>query len=198
MKPASKHTIAAIILVLSAAPVTAGPLEDAIAAGGRGDYATALRLFQPLAHNGDVKAQFILGDMYRRGLGVSQNDTEAVKWYRKAADQGYARAQLDLGFMYATGRGVPKDLGECVKWYRLAANQGYAHAQYNLGLMYVNAEGVPQDFVMGYMWLNLAAAQGYKDAAKRRDLVFPFMTPAQTAEALKLAREWKPTTQPPR
>jgi TPR repeat protein len=193
-----KLTIATIILMLSAAPVTAGPLEDAIAAGGRGDYATALRLFQPLADNGNAIAQFILGEMYRHGRGMPRNDTEAVMWYRKAADQGYARAQLNLGVMYADGRGVPKDLGECVKWYRLAADQGYAHAQYNLGLMYVDAEGVPQDFVLAYMWFNLSAARGYQDAAKRRDLLFPLMTPAQIAEALKRSREWKPTTPPPR
>jgi TPR repeat protein len=198
MKLAFKHTIAAIILVLSAAPVTAGPLEDAIAARDRGDYATALRLFQPLADNGDAIAQLILGDMYRTGRGVPKNDAEAVVWYRKAADQGYARAQLNLGFMYANGLGVPKDFGECMKWYRLAADQGYAHAQYNLGLMYANAQGVPQDPVMAYMWFNLSAAQGYQNAAKDRDLVVPLMTPQQIAEALKLAREWKPTTHPPR
>ena len=44
MKPALKHALAAIILVLSlATPVAAGPREDASAAYYRGDYATALR-----------------------------------------------------------------------------------------------------------------------------------------------------------
>src|SRR5262245_374358 len=193
-----KLTIAVIVLLLSAASVTAGPLEDAIAAAKRADYATAVRLSQPLADNGNPIAQFILGEMYRHGRGVPQNDTEAVMWYRKAADQGYARAQLNLGFMYAEGRGVAKDLGECVKWYRLAADQGYAHAQYNLGLLYATAEGVPQDFVLAYMWLNLSAKQRYRDAAKQRDSLFSRMTPTQVAEALKLSRDWRPTTPPPR
>ena len=36
-------------------------------------------------------------------------------------------------------------------------------------------------------------AQGEKDAAKSRDIVTKRMTPAQIAEAQKMAREWKPT-----
>ena len=63
-----------------------------------------------------------------------------------------------------------------------------------LGLMYVNGQGVPQDFVLAYMWLNLSATQGFQSAIKNRDIVARRMTPAQIAEAQKLAREWKPTT----
>jgi hypothetical protein len=42
------------------------------------------------------------------------------------------------------------------------------------------------------MWLNLAAAGGNQDAAQVRDELEKGMTPAQIAEAEKLAREWKP------
>jgi hypothetical protein len=59
MKVTLKHVLAAIILMLSlAAPVVAGPLEDAAAAYGRGDYATTLRLIRPLADQGDASAQY--------------------------------------------------------------------------------------------------------------------------------------------
>jgi hypothetical protein len=45
MKHTLKHAIAAAVLMLNlAAPVVAGPFEDAAAAHDRGDYATALRL----------------------------------------------------------------------------------------------------------------------------------------------------------
>ena len=40
--------------------------------------------------------------------------------------------------------------------------------------------------------LNLAAAAGSPDAAEARDVGETLMTPAQLAEAQKLAREWKP------
>ena len=60
-----------------------------------------------LAEQGDAEAQHKLGRMYGKGQGLSQNYSEAVKWYRKAAEQGLPEAQRSLGFMYAKGQGVP-------------------------------------------------------------------------------------------
>ena len=45
------------------------------------------------AEQSDVTAQFNLGMFYAKGRGVTQDDKEAVKWYRKAAEQGDADAQ---------------------------------------------------------------------------------------------------------
>jgi len=78
--------------------VIAGPLEDGIAAAERGDYAAALRLWRPLAEEGDAQAQFNLGKMCHDGLGVAQDYKEAVKWYRLSAEQGLAPAQNSIGF----------------------------------------------------------------------------------------------------
>ena len=111
---------------------------------------------------------------------------------RKAADQGFASAQFNLGVMYANGQGVPQDYAAAVSWYRKAAEQGHASAQNNLGLMYGKGQGVTQDYVQAHMWWNLAAAKGDTDAVKNRDLIAAKLTPAQIAEAQKLAREWKP------
>jgi TPR repeat protein len=61
-----------------------------------------------------------------------------------------------------------------------------------MGLLYQAGQGVPQDFTLAHMWLNLAAAQGDSDAQKRRDELTEKMTPAQIADAQRLAREWKP------
>ena len=55
------------------------------------------------AEQGDPRAQFNLGVMYRIGQGVKQNYPEAVKWYRLAADQGDSSAQYLLGLMCANG-----------------------------------------------------------------------------------------------
>ena len=174
----------------SVGPATAGPLEDAIAAYQAGDYATALKLWTPLAEQGDAFAQGLLGLMYFNGEGVPQDYVEAVRWLRLSAEQGLAAAQFELGAMYEFGWGVPQDYVEAVRWLRLSAEQGNARAQSNLGAMYGNGEGVPQDYVQAHMWFNLAAAQGNADAAKNRDITAKMMTPAQIAEAQKLAREW--------
>ena len=70
------------------------------------DAVEAIRL---AAEQGRASAQNNLGVMYENGLGIPQDETEAVRWYRLAADQGLADAQHNLGDMYADGRGVPQD-----------------------------------------------------------------------------------------
>ena len=116
-----KSLLATLVLSLSLiAPGWAGPFEDGAAASLRGDHATAVRLWRPLAEQGDTSAQ------------------------------------------------------------------------YNLGLAYDFGSGVPQDYVMAHKWYNLTAAQGIEGASKIRDMIARLMTPAQIAEAQRLAREWKP------
>jgi TPR repeat protein len=75
----------------------AGPLEDALAAYQRGDYATAVQIWRPLAEQGDAFSQNSIGTMYQQGQGVAQDYMQAAAWYRRAADQGYADAQCNLG-----------------------------------------------------------------------------------------------------
>ncbi len=116
----------------------------------------------------------------------------AVKEFRPLADQGIAGAQYNLGLMYHKGQGVPQDYQEAAQWCRLAAEQGYAGAQVLLGTMYHLGQGVPRDDTLAHMWLALAAAQGIEFAVKWRDLFEESMTPAQLAEAQRLAREWTP------
>ena len=65
--------------------------EDAWAAYHAGEYQKAMRLWKPLAEQGNAFAQHGFGTLYGHGQGVP--DAQAVTWYRKAAEQGYAPAQ---------------------------------------------------------------------------------------------------------
>ena len=107
----------------SSTPVVAEQtFDEAEAAFGRGDYATAMEGFRVHAEQGNATAQFYLGLVYENGVvGVPEDDAEAVKWFRKAAEQGDSRAQYSLGVMYAKGEGVPKNDAEAAKWFRKAA-----------------------------------------------------------------------------
>ncbi len=187
------------ILIGLAAPAWAG-FAEGLAAYKRGDYATALREFRPLAKQGDGVAQSIFGVMYYKGRGVPQGYAKAVKWYSKAAEQGNAIAQYNLGLMYVNGEGVAQDYAKAAKWFlkaakwfRKAAEQGHAEAQYRLGGAYALGRGVPQDYLLAHMWINLAAGQSHAGALKARILIEEaYLTPAQIAEAQRMAREWKP------
>lgn len=162
---------------------------------GRGvprNYAEAAKWYRKAADQGDVSAQYNLGNMYKDGQGVPQDYAEAVKWFRKAAEQGDAKAATNLAVRYASGQGVPKSQVEALKWFRVAADQGLAAAQGAVALIFSLDEGVPHNYVAAYMWFTLAAAGNFKDAIAKRDIVAKYMTPAQIAEAQKLARDWKP------
>jgi TPR repeat protein len=74
----------------------AGPWEDGMAAYNRGDYVPAIRLFRPLAEQGNPKAQSVLGVMYRRGQGVARNSAHAFVWFSRAAARGDAKAKAEL------------------------------------------------------------------------------------------------------
>ena len=60
---ALKVVIFGVVLVVALTPgaAVAGPLEDGLEAYNSGDYVTALRLWQPLAEQGDAYAQNNLG-----------------------------------------------------------------------------------------------------------------------------------------
>jgi TPR repeat protein len=131
----------------------------AVDAFARGDYATALRLFRPLANQADAPAQFYVGWMYANGQGVPKNDAEAARWYRLAADQDLASAQYYLGLLCGNGQGVPKNDAAAARWYRKAAEQGYGDAQFNLGVMYAQGRGVPRNDAEAVRWYRLAAEQ---------------------------------------
>jgi Fusaric acid resistance protein family/Sel1 repeat len=129
--------------------------------------------FRKAAQQGYALAQANLGVLYRDGRGVTEDVTEAVMWFRKAADQGDAVAEFRLGNQYAFGKGVPQDYSEAMIWYRKAAEQGHRKARLFLGIMCAEGRGV----------------QGSGNG-RTKD------TPAQINEARKLARDWKPATQP--
>ena len=124
----AKRGILAVFLVLAlSAPSLAADLQAGREAAERGDYATALKEWRPLAEQGDADAQYELGFMYTSGEGVTQDYAEGMRWWRLAAEQGNASAQFMLGFMYTSGEGVTQDYyAEGMRWYRLAAEQGDA------------------------------------------------------------------------
>lgn len=110
---------------------------------------------------GEGSAQTIIGNMYRMGIGVSEDYGKAAAWYRKGAERGHVHAQHDLGSMYHFGIGVTQDDREAAILYRKAAEQGHARAQGMLGIMYYWGRCLQQDYKEAVSWSRMAAEQGY-------------------------------------
>src|SRR6266404_7713934 len=127
----------------------------------------------------------------RQGLGEPQQKGARVLAPR--INPPHAQKTLQSG-LNSPDRllGVAQHFMTAVSWYRRAADQGNTAAQLNLGIMYDNGWGVAQNYVIAHMWFSLAAAMGDRDAARSQDVAAAKMTPAQLAEAQRLAREWEP------
>jgi hypothetical protein len=83
------------ILLGSVKMSASADFQKGLDAADRGDFATALREWIPLAE-GDAAAQFNLGVMYVLGDGVQKNYRTAIKWFTFAALNGDDRAQAIL------------------------------------------------------------------------------------------------------
>ena len=152
--------------VAASAPSSSGSVSDILQeaknAYDEGYYDKALTLFHKISD--DKEAAYMIGEIYRYGKGVPQNENEAFQWIKKAAELGFAVAQNKLGDMLYIGSGAPKDYVEATKWYRKAAEQGDAVAQNNLGDMYYIGQGIKEDYAEAYRWYRKAAEQGFAPA----------------------------------
>lgn len=85
------------------------------------DPTRAYRLYSAAAGHGHPGAQFGLGIMYLKGLGVGQNTGHALKWMMFAARKRFAPAETMLGDLYWDGSVVTRDRAQAIKWYMLAS-----------------------------------------------------------------------------
>jgi TPR repeat protein len=98
----------------------AGPFEEGEAAFNRHDYVTAYRLLLPLAEQGNVSAQVMLGKIYSSTNFVGMDFQEGTKWYRKAAERKNKEAVSILCVSYVIGVGAPEDYVLGHMWCNIA------------------------------------------------------------------------------
>lgn len=73
-------------------------------------------------------AQYLVGDMYLKGLGGEIDYDKALKLFHQSARGGNTYAENNIGFMYTYGLGVPQDYDQAFKWLNRAATQGNSEA----------------------------------------------------------------------
>lgn len=126
------------------------------------EYSDALKIFQPLADQGNISAQHYLGIMHYYGQGVKKDFTKSFKWLLKAAEQGdRGYAEYYVGLMYFNGQGTTKNYLEATKWYTKSAEQNISESQFNLASMYYEGQGIQKDYTNAVTWFTKAAEQGH-------------------------------------
>ena len=93
-------------------------MAAAYEAAERGDYATALAIWEPLAQAGVARAQNNIGACFAEGLGVERDPALAVRWLTLAAEAGDPVGQRNLAALYFKGEGVEQDYARAAELYR--------------------------------------------------------------------------------
>lgn len=154
----------AVLAIVLSAPLAAQAGSDSVKAGidawGRGDYASAVEIWTPLAARGDADALFNLGQAYRLGRGVERDLARARTFFESAAEDGHLEAQAVLGLtLFNEGQ-----RNDALKWLKRAADRGEPRALLVYGTALYNGEDLPRDPVRAYAFVSRAAAQGLAPA----------------------------------
>ena len=71
------------------------------------------------------------------GIGIEENDQEAMKLYTASANAGYPHSLFKMGVQYEEGQGgVEQNDKKAIEYYVLAGNAGSVDALYNLAECY--------------------------------------------------------------
>lgn len=145
--------------------------DEGMAAYKRKDYETAAREWQPLAAQGDPRAQYEMGVLHFQGWGVARDLDKALAYYRQAAEQGQGGAMHNLGVMYGRGLGVARDEKQALGWYRRAAETGDVESMFVVGSFIEDGRGgVQADPTEAAKWFRKSAEKGYFRAQNRLGL----------------------------
>lgn len=121
--------VVGLAFYLATFPVFADVHSDALEAMEGGNYTVALQSWHELASDGDAVAQYNLGILYRRGLGVIRDDIQAKYWFTAAARQGLVQAynQILTNTIQPAGdiRPVVKKAWDPQKWVANLENSYY-------------------------------------------------------------------------
>jgi TPR repeat protein len=159
-----------------------------VAACNPKDKATQL---QEKALQGDAQAAFELGEIHASGVGLPQNNTEAVRWYRIAAEKGNIKAQSLIGTAYHRGIGLAVDDVQATQWLNKAAEQMDPLAQFQLGEGFESGWAGQKDNAEAYKWYLLSASQGYTKAAKKVTSIENILNKIQRTDGQKRALEFR-------
>ena len=117
-----------------------------------------------LAKQGNAEAQFKVGEMYEAGIGVKQDNREALYWTIRAANQKHEKAGFKILYWDMERKGLDEENKAELERLNTKAKQGNPHAQYYLGKMYTYGIGINKNPDVAIDWLSKAASAGVLEA----------------------------------
>jgi TPR repeat protein len=128
------------------------------------EMARLFNLWLSGAKRGDTTAQRVVGDFYRRGVGVERSAAEAEHWLGEASAQGDTVAMVRLGGLILENPDNGARFPQAFELFRVAARQGNTDAEYNLGVCLRRGLGVTPNREEAEGHYRRAARSGHESA----------------------------------
>jgi uncharacterized protein len=161
-------------------PFWTDDLKKAKRAYKNGNYQRAVKLFRRESEDGNIVADWYLGNMYRQGRGVPRDDASAFTYYSRVADHydpdetDNTRLRIVVDSMVriadyqrtgAVNAGIEANPAAAARAYlKIATAYGHPAAHYSLGVLSIRGEGVKKNPQQGLKWLMSAARKRYAPA----------------------------------
>ena len=124
------------------------------------DYERAVYYLSFEAVQGNPRAQYNLGLMYKNGIGVKKDFNEALGWFILGSNNDHMLSKYALGLMYYKGEGVSKNYSKAMNLFLDASFMGHPASQINVGNMYYFGKGVGKNYPKAHMWWSFAKEKG--------------------------------------
>ncbi len=158
------------------------------------DYKTALYHLSFFAANGDAKANYNLGTMYREGLGVEKDEVQSLSHFIAAAENGHMLGNYAVGLAFLNGKGSDIDAEAAIHYLTKAALLGHAISPVELGRLYFLGKSVKKNFVSAHFWWLLAQERNATNASKNLSTLLSKMNQEQKRQAFLLQSKCKRLT----
>lgn len=142
-------------------------------------YIKLIQEYTSLSEQGNANAQYILGDIYSKGLAGKVDQEKSFFWTKKAADSNHIEAIYNTGMKYYIGQGVEKDLEAAKKYFKKSADQGDVDSLYSIGKIYIDENNLND----GIKYL--------KKAAEKNDALALFELGLLSCEGVKVKLNYR-------
>lgn len=124
------------------------------------DVASAFNVKLEKAEKGDIESILSVAESYERGLGVEQDRSAAISWYREGAENGNPECMYRYGLSLVDGLYVDRDVQQGLKWLNNAGDLDNVSACRMLGNLLMNGVLVPGSTSLALNWYSKAALLG--------------------------------------
>ena len=145
--------------------------SEAVQAVKDKEYTVAADLFEPLALDGDIDAQYNLSILIRNGLGRPQNFSESLKWAWLSYSGGYEKAKTVLVeklLTFVPSEDLEEIRNEVLNFILKSINSGNRLSLKQMGKFYLDVLENP-NFEKAYLFYSIAVAFGETEIKDLRD-----------------------------